>query len=296
MIVFLTRKTIIHVSNEEIDVSEQMLSVGEAARRLGVKPVTVQRWVDAGNLSALRTVGGHRRIPATEVRRLLADNRSMAETGEVSFWVDQLFEANASAICEAMRRARRRKGSWYAVVEEIVAAVSEIGAMWEAGECHVYQEHAASEALKNAIHLCLAKQASGERRGLAVLFTVPGERHTIGLSLAQLVVADADRDILWLGDGPPEAELDLLVEDRRPDLLVTSCSGSSPRAVVEPYEDALLSVAKTHKVDLVLAGAGPWSERSRATRVTSFAEFHDALARLGDAAAKKRRRAKPRKE
>jgi excisionase family DNA binding protein len=276
----------------EVVVSEQMLSVGEAARRLGVKPVTVQRWVDAGNLSALRTVGGHRRIPATEVRRLLADNRSVSQTGQLSSWVDQLFEADAVAIAEAMRRARRRKGSWYAVVEELVAAVSEIGAMWEAGECRVYQEHAASEALKRAIHLCLAKHANTADQGLAVLFTVPGERHSLGLSLAQLVVADADRDILWLGDGPPEDELHLLVEDRRPDVLVTSCSGSSPRALVEPYEDALLSVAKTHKVGLVLAGAGPWSERSQAHRVASFAEFHDALAKLGKTTSVKQGRPK----
>ena len=263
--------------------SEQMLSVGEAARRLGVKPVTVQRWVDAGNLSALRTIGGHRRIPATEVRRLLADNRSVSESGQVSFWIDQLFEANAAAICEAMRRARRRKGSWYAVVEEIVAAVSEIGAMWEAGECHIYQEHAATEALKRAIHSCLAKHTDKADLGLTVLFTVPGECHSVGLSLAQLVVADAGLDILWLGEGPPEGELALLVDDRRPDLLVTSCSGSSPRAVVEPYEDALLSVAKTQKIQLILAGAGPWSEQSRANRVESFAEFHDALGKLGAA-------------
>jgi excisionase family DNA binding protein len=281
--------------NEGFAVSEQMLSVGEAARRLGVKPVTVQRWVDAGNLSALRTVGGHRRIPATEVRRLLADHRSVAESGQVSFWVDQLFEANAVAICEAMRRARRRKGSWYAVVEELVAAVSEIGAMWEAGECHVYQEHAATEALRRAIHLCLAKQAPTKvDPGLAVLLAVPGERHTVGLALAQLVAADANRDILWLGDGPPKDELALLVEDKRPELLVASCSVSSSRAAVEPYEDALLSVAQTHKVDLVLAGAGPWSDRSQANRVASFAEFHDALAGLGKATTTTQRRAKRR--
>jgi excisionase family DNA binding protein len=271
-----------------------MLSVGEAARRLGVTPVTVQRWVDAGYLSALRTVGGHRRIPATEVRRLLADHRSVSEGGQVSFWLDQLFTADVGAICEAMRRARRRKGAWYAVVEELIAAVSEIGGMWEAGECHVYQEHAATEALKRAIQLCLAKQTNSESRGLAVLFTVPGERHTLGLALAQLVAADANRDILWLGDGPPKDELALLVEDRRPDVFVVSCSASSSRAVVEPYEDALLSVAKTHKVGLVLAGAGPWSERSQANRVASFAEFHDVLAKPNKPTSAKQRKSRQR--
>jgi excisionase family DNA binding protein len=272
--------------------TDRMLSVGEAARRLGVTPVTMQRWVDARHVSALRTIGGHRRIPATEVRRLLADNRSVAETGQVSFWVDQLFEAKAGAISAAMLRSRRRKGAWHAVVEEIIAAVSEIGAMWEAGECCVYQEHVATEALKRGIHLCLAKQARTQPdQGLAVLFTVPGERHTVGLALAQLVVADAGWDILWLGDGPPEDELALLVEDRRPDVLVVSCSVSSPRATVEPYENALLSVAKTHKIKLIRAGAGPWSQRSPAGRVASFTEFHDALGKLGRATTKTQERA-----
>jgi DNA-binding transcriptional MerR regulator len=28
--------------------SEQMVSAGEAARRLGVAPATIQRWVDSG--------------------------------------------------------------------------------------------------------------------------------------------------------------------------------------------------------------------------------------------------------
>ena len=87
---------------------------------------------------------------------------------------------------------------------------------------------------------CLAKHVDEAGPGLAVLFTVPGERHSVGLSLAQLVVADAGWNIPWLSEGPPKDELALLVEDRRPNLLVTSCSGNSPRAAVEPYEDALL--------------------------------------------------------
>ena len=50
----------------------EMMTTGEAARRLGVGLTTVKRWVQLGLLRAIRTPGGHWRIPAGEVERLLA--------------------------------------------------------------------------------------------------------------------------------------------------------------------------------------------------------------------------------
>ena len=42
----------------------------DVARRLGVSLQTVQRWVDAGQLRAWKTPGGHRRIDAASAERL----------------------------------------------------------------------------------------------------------------------------------------------------------------------------------------------------------------------------------
>ena len=39
-----------------------LLSVQQAARRLGVSPVTVRRWTATGFLPCTRTAGGHRRL------------------------------------------------------------------------------------------------------------------------------------------------------------------------------------------------------------------------------------------
>jgi excisionase family DNA binding protein len=52
-------------------VIEVHYSVGRVARALGVDPKTVARWCDAGKVRCIRTPGGHRRIPASEVRRLV---------------------------------------------------------------------------------------------------------------------------------------------------------------------------------------------------------------------------------
>jgi excisionase family DNA binding protein len=38
-----------------------------------VDPKTVTRWAKAGKLSAIRTLGGHRRYRETEVKELLGD-------------------------------------------------------------------------------------------------------------------------------------------------------------------------------------------------------------------------------
>ncbi len=50
--------------------------IGEAAAALGVRPETLRRWERDGRLKVERTAGGQRRIPATELARLLAERRS----------------------------------------------------------------------------------------------------------------------------------------------------------------------------------------------------------------------------
>ena len=53
------------------DVShEALMTPSEVAEYFGVDPKTVTRWARAGKLSAVRTLGGHRRYPRPEVHAL----------------------------------------------------------------------------------------------------------------------------------------------------------------------------------------------------------------------------------
>ena len=47
------------------------LSVQQAARRLGVSPVTIRRWTATGFLPCSRTAGGHRRIDERDIDAVL---------------------------------------------------------------------------------------------------------------------------------------------------------------------------------------------------------------------------------
>jgi excisionase family DNA binding protein len=52
-----------------------MLRSGEVAKRLGLHPLTVRRWVKEGKIAAVQ-IGREARIPVTEVERLLGEQRA----------------------------------------------------------------------------------------------------------------------------------------------------------------------------------------------------------------------------
>ncbi|MEM2078904.1 MAG: IS607 family transposase [Thermosphaera sp.] len=51
--------------------SEKLLRPREVCEKLGVSYSTLRRWIEAGYVKAVRTVGGKYRVPESEVRRIL---------------------------------------------------------------------------------------------------------------------------------------------------------------------------------------------------------------------------------
>lgn len=60
--------------------NERLLTPGEVAELFRVSPKTVARWASAGKITAVRTLGGHRRYRESEALALLEHATSLAET------------------------------------------------------------------------------------------------------------------------------------------------------------------------------------------------------------------------
>ena len=270
--------------------ADQTVTTGEAAKRLGVAPATIQRWVNAGLVMSERTMGGHRRIPIAEVRRLLACSRPTTLAGSAAEFLDVMLSGGPREIKAALFAIRQRTGSWAASADEVASAISELGRKWEAGLCSVFQEHEASEKLRRAAAGCVEQTNVGGRGQRAALFTVAGERHTLGLSLAELVLAEAGTSAIWLGEGPPMEELNDLVEKTKPAILVVSASSASSSNSVSTYQKALIKIAKLKRIPLVLGGGGHWTRHRLANRAETFCDLHDIIVRLDSHPLKKARR------
>ena len=59
--------------------ADELLTPAEVAALFRVDPKTVTRWAKAGRVDCIRTLGGHRRYPATQFAHLL-DQQSAATT------------------------------------------------------------------------------------------------------------------------------------------------------------------------------------------------------------------------
>jgi len=260
--------------------SGQMVSAGEAARRLGVAPATIQRWVDSGVLHAERTPGGHRRIYVTELRRLIAASRPAETAGPVAEWCDVLMTGNPARVKAALIASRQQTGNWADTADEVAAAIAEIGRRWEAGDYQIFEEHATTEALRRAAAACVSEMHVGDGAPSATLLTVENERHTLGLTLAELVLAEARWRPVWIGEGPPADDLQSLVNKLKPDLLVVSASSVTSTKAVARYQAELGHIATAGNV-VVLAGSGAWAPISNMQRLITFKDLRAFLGKKG---------------
>jgi excisionase family DNA binding protein len=51
---------------------EPLMTIGEAARLLGVSPITLRRWSDEGRIPVVVLPSGHRRYQPDDIRNLRA--------------------------------------------------------------------------------------------------------------------------------------------------------------------------------------------------------------------------------
>jgi excisionase family DNA binding protein len=58
---------------DDLNAPETLLTPSEVAALFRVNPKTVTRWARSGKLHAIRTLGGHRRFRASEIRRCLEE-------------------------------------------------------------------------------------------------------------------------------------------------------------------------------------------------------------------------------
>jgi excisionase family DNA binding protein len=66
-------RTSFSIATEDLMAENELLTPSEVAVMFRVNPKTVTRWARAGKISAVRTLGGHRRFRATEIRRFLEE-------------------------------------------------------------------------------------------------------------------------------------------------------------------------------------------------------------------------------
>lgn len=237
------------------------LSIGALSRATGIPVETLRTWEGRyGFPVPERKPSGHRTYPAADVarlRRIAAALASGHRAGEVvGASEEQLGELLATAPepppvpalsaplapadlpgllghvrrfeAEPLAGALLSDWSRSSPVEflETRAAplLRAVGEAWERGELQVAHEHFLSERLADLLRSARLPFEERARGPLAVLTTLPGEEHALGLQMAALVLAWAGCRVLCLGPRTPVAEVARLARDLQARAVAVSVS------------------------------------------------------------------------
>lgn len=223
---------------------QRYLNTATVAQALGVSVTTVKRWVDDGLLPAHRTAGGHRKILASDVLRLVqrgglprADLGLLAgapptEAGSQSDdLAARLFEALQHADEDSVRSllVNAHLGGWPVARladEAIRPALARVGDEWAAGRMDVYEEHRASQLCLAALHELRTHLAptAGADRPLAVGGCPEGDPTQLASLLAQLTLLEAGWEAVNIGPDTPAAAFGRALRELRPRLLWLSAT------------------------------------------------------------------------
>ena len=208
------------------------MTLQEAADQLGTHYMTVYRYVRLGRLPA-RKVAGVWEVDVADVTALREGKEHSVPSRHSADWTGRLEgrlvegdEAGAWGVVEAALASGTSPSEIY--TELIGPALTSIGAKWHDGSISVAQEHlATSVALRLIGRMGPRFARRGRTKGVVVVTTPPGERHTIPSLMVSDLLRGAGFQVIDLGADVPEGSLAEIITGL--DGLVSVCISATRR-------------------------------------------------------------------
>ena len=202
----------------------------------------------------------------------------------VEAWVERLtLGLQGAEIDRALAGDRDRLGSWWAVADALSAVLGEIGRRWACGQLTVLQEHIGSERLARGLARLSDAIAVPGGAPQCLLMMVPGDDHTLGLSLVEICLRETGWLSRWTGRRTPVEGAVRFVESAHVQMVAVSASEySTDGDTLEAVATRLGEVCGGAGVQLLVGGNGRWPDPlPHGVRVRSFEELHRLLVGRG---------------
>ncbi len=260
-----------------------MLRLSEAARLLQVGDTTLKRWTEEGRIPFERTLGGHRRFRRDDVMRLrgqlMGEKPAPAEpvdSPDSRRWLDVPGDpTEPTALMGRLLLLRAESRDWAETCDRLCSGLlTEIGERWSNGKMTCAQEHAMSRSLEIALAKIGHQLAVSPVAATVVLACPPGERHTLGLTMVELVLRERGFRVQFLGGDVPTHDIVEAIRKARPvgvGLGASSCVRPSGE-LAEPAR-AVAAVAQEIGARFFLGGGAAWPPVRGATRVLTLMDL-----------------------
>lgn len=238
------------------------LTLHEAAERLGVHYMTAYRYVRLGRLPAHKDGGTWQVAPGDLelFQQRHANDSSEDAPRKGAPWHERfenrLLDGDQSGAWKVLEGALTAGTDPLGIYCDVIApALVSIGRRWEEGEIGVAQEHQATALVSRLIgRMGPHFTRRGRRRGTVVVVGPPGERHSLGVSMAGDVLRQGGYTVVDLGVDMPVEELGRVLAGRKDVKAV--CIGVTIPEVLDRCRE-MIAVARCHldrSVPVVVGG------------------------------------------
>jgi excisionase family DNA binding protein len=251
------------------------LTPREFAEAIGVSESSVKRWVDSGDIEAMRTAGGHRRISIQEAGRYLRERSipllrpdilglsdfAAPGTGEpeAADTASRLFDylrSGAEAEARGLVLSQYLAGKSIAEIIDgpFCAAMARIGELWTREPSGIFWEHRATQIAMQALGRLRALLRVPDDAPVAVGGAPTGDPYTLSSMAVAAALEGEGMRAVNLGAETPAQTLALGVEDQNARLAWLSVSFVAAADRVRDDILGLLAALVERGTPLVIGG------------------------------------------
>jgi excisionase family DNA binding protein len=241
--------------------SDDELTLQEAADTLGVHYMTAYRYVRLGLLQASKS-GGTWRVRTVDLDAFRAGTSPSPEAGKRRApWAERLQARliagdarGAWGVIEAAMSAGAEMDEIY--LDVLGPAMTAIGAEWESGAIDVAVEHRATGiAMRIVGRLGPRFARRGRTRGAVIIGAPAGERHSLPVAMLADLVRGGGWDVSDLGADVPHQSF-VVAASSTPDLAALGISVTTPNNAASAAEAVAAVRAEFPHLLIVVGGAG----------------------------------------
>ena len=278
---------------------ERYLKTRGVAEALGVSASTIKRWVDAGMIRAVRTVGKHRLIPMSEAVRVAREQGVVAANVQVLAGLgsarrpeidDRIRELLFNLLRESKgRQARGLIQSVYSagcgaamLADELVRPVMErVGHGWMVGSVDVFQEHEATHNIAASLRELIDRATAQEHEAKPVALgaATEGDPYVLSSLLGELLLTEMGWEVHNLGVNLPLRSLANATQLYEPTLIFLSVNYLNDKETFVREYLSFYKVAAARNAAVIVGGQA-LSPDLRARLV--YASFGDRMAHLAE--------------
>jgi len=169
--------------------------------------------------------------------------------------------------------------------ESLIAAMTEVGRLFEACEIYVPEMLAAARAMQSGLVLLkpYLAESGATSIGRVVLGTVKGDLHDIGKNLVGMMLEGAGFEVIDLGNNVPPEKFVAAVQEREPSILGMSALLTTTMSSMGSILQALERAGVRNRVKVIVGGAPVTENFAKQVGADGYAPDAAAAVRLAKA-------------